>query len=602
MYKKIIASLIFSILFTSALVGEEFQPSTAQLQMLEQLPPDQRANILSKMQMGAGLQEEIQETFEEATNLVLRPELEDITDLENYCPDCIYGFNFFQYSPTTFAPVDNSPVNSDYRIGPGDNLIVNFYGGGPDKERKIVVSVNRESKAVLPYVGPVNFLGMTYQEARAHLEKIVESTLVGTKVEMSLKETRSIGIYVLGEAYKPGRYVMSGLSSVSNALFVSGGVNEQGSLRNIQIRRNDKVISTYDFYDFLLKGSLESDVILQDGDIIFVPFIENSIHLGGAFKRPHRYEFIEGETIEDAIFLAGGFNSEVYGSPKLELSSIDNESAKRELTYLDPNEASARPLKNGDVINISSVVGVDPRTIKLTGEIQNPGSYSIQPGDRILDIINRAGGFSTEAYFQGSVYLREDVAESQKVAFERAADELENTIVDIVTQNSVNVGEYTILPISNLIKKLREEEPVGRMIVNLDTLQLKSDPIVNFVVQDGDELYVPKRPSSVSIVGEVLNSATVGFNPNFTIDEYIDQAGGLKDSADRNKIFVILPNGKAQLVKKSLFKSEKGILPGSTIVISRDSKPFDAIRWTQIITPILADLATSAAAIAAISD
>ena len=602
MYKKIIASLIFSILFTSALVGEEFQPSTAQLQMLEQLPPDQRANILSKMQMGAGLQEEIQETFEEATNLVLRPELEDITDLENYCPDCIYGFNFFQYSPTTFAPVDNSPVNSDYRIGPGDNLIVNFYGGGPDKERKIVVSVNRESKAVLPYVGPVNFLGMTYQEARAHLEKIVESTLVGTKVEMSLKETRSIGIYVLGEAYKPGRYVMSGLSSVSNALFVSGGVNEQGSLRNIQIRRNDKVISTYDFYDFLLKGSLESDVILQDGDIIFVPFIENSIHLGGAFKRPHRYEFIEGETIEDAIFLAGGFNSEVYGSPKLELSSIDNESAKRELTYLDPNEASARPLKNGDVINISSVVGVDPRTIKLTGEIQNPGSYSIQPGDRILDIINRAGGFSTEAYFQGSVYLREDVAEAQKVAFERAADELENTIVDIVTQNSVNVGEYTILPISNLIKKLREEEPVGRMIVNLDTLQLKSDPIVNFVVQDGDELYVPKRPSSVSIVGEVLNSATVGFNPNFTIDEYIDQAGGLKDSADRNKIFVILPNGKAQLVKKSLFKSEKGILPGSTIVISRDSKPFDAIRWTQIITPILADLATSAAAIAAISD
>ena len=602
MYKRIITSFIFSILFTSTLVGEEYQPSTAQLQMLEQLPPDQRANILSKMQMGAGLQEEIQETFEEATNLVLRPELEDITDLENYCPDCIYGFNFFQYSPTTFAPVDNSPVNSDYRIGPGDNLVVNFYGGGPDKERKIVVAVNRESKAVLPYVGPVNFLGMTYQEARAHLEKIVESTLVGTKVEMSLKETRSIGIYVLGEAYKPGRYVMSGLSSVSNALFVSGGVNEQGSLRNIQIRRNDKVISTYDFYDFLLKGSLESDVILQDGDIIFVPFIENSIHLGGAFKRPHRYEFIEGETIEDAIFLAGGFNSEVYGSPKLELSSIDNESAKRELTYLDPNEASVRPLKNGDVINISSVVGVDPRTIKLKGEIQNPGSYSIQPGDRILDIINRAGGFSTEAYFQGSVYLREDVAEAQKVAFERAADELENTIVDIVTQNSVNVGEYTILPISNLIKKLREEEPVGRMIVNLDTLQLKSDPIVNFVVQDGDELYVPKRPSSVSIVGEVLNSATVGFNPGFTIDEYIAQAGGLKDSADRNKIFVILPNGKAQLVKKSLFKSEKGILPGSTIVISRDSKPFDAIRWTQIITPILADLATSAAAIAAISD
>ena len=140
------------------------------------------------------------------------------------------------------------------------------------------------------------------------------------------------------------------------------------------------------------------------------------------------------------------------------------------------------------------------------------------------------------------------------------------------------------------------------MIVDLDTLALKSDPITNFTVQDGDELYIPKRPSSVSIVGEVLNSATVGFNPEYSIYDYIDLAGGLRDSADKNKIFVILPNGKAQLIKKGLFTTNKGILPGSTIVISRDSKPFDAIRWTQIITPILADLATSAAAIAAISD
>ena len=140
------------------------------------------------------------------------------------------------------------------------------------------------------------------------------------------------------------------------------------------------------------------------------------------------------------------------------------------------------------------------------------------------------------------------------------------------------------------------------MIVDLDTLALKSDPITNFTVQDGDELYIPKRPSSVSIVGEVLNSATVGFNPEYSIYDYIDLAGGLRDSADKNKIFVILPNGKAQLIKKGLFSTNKGILPGSTIVISRDSKPFDAIRWTQIITPILADLATSAAAIAAISD
>lgn len=600
MNKKSLVIFLLASLYASSILTETFEPSAAQLQMLEQLPPDQRASVLGKMESGASLQEEIQETFEEASNLVLRPELQDLASPDQSCPECIYGYSFFQYSPTTFAPVDNSPVNPDYIIGPGDNLEVNFYGSA--QERKVKVFVNRESKVVLPYIGPINFLGMTYQEAKEHLNKTVEGSLIGTKVDMSIVETRSIGVYVLGEAYKPGRYVMSGLSSVSNALFVSGGVNEQGSLRNIQIKRNNKVISTYDFYDFLLKGSVDSDVVLQDGDVIFIPFIENSVNLGGAFKRPHRYEFIEGESVKDAIYLAGGFNSEVFGTPKLELSSVDSASAKRNISYLDPKTASDISLKNGDVINISSVAGVDPRTIKLSGEIKNPGEYSIQPGDKILDILNRAGGFSSEAYFQGGVYLRDEVAKSQKLSFERAADELENTIVDIVTQNSVSVGEYTLLPISNLIKKLREEEPLGRMIVDLDTLALKSDPITNFTVQDGDELYVPKRPSSVSIVGEVLNSATVGFNPEYSIYDYIDLAGGLRDSADKNKIFVILPNGKAQLIKKGLFSTNKGILPGSTIVISRDSKPFDAIRWTQIITPILADLATSAAAIAAISD
>ena len=600
MNKKSLVIFLLASLYASSILTETFEPSAAQLQMLEQLPPDQRASVLGKMESGASLQEEIQETFEEASNLVLRPELQDLASPDQSCPECIYGYSFFQYSPTTFAPVDNSPVNPDYIIGPGDNLEVNFYGSA--QERKVKVFVNRESKVVLPYIGPINFLGMTYQEAKEHLNKTVEGSLIGTKVDMSIVETRSIGVYVLGEAYKPGRYVMSGLSSVSNALFVSGGVNEQGSLRNIQIKRNNKVISTYDFYDFLLKGSVDSDVVLQDGDVIFIPFIENSVNLGGAFKRPHRYEFVEGESVKDAIYLAGGFNSEVFGTPKLELSSVDSASAKRNISYLDPKTASDISLKNGDVINISSVAGVDPRTIKLSGEIKNPGEYSIQPGDKILDILNRAGGFSSEAYFQGGVYLRDEVAKSQKLSFERAADELENTIVDIVTQNSVSVGEYTLLPISNLIKKLREEEPLGRMIVDLDTLALKSDPITNFTVQDGDELYIPKRPSSVSIVGEVLNSATVGFNPEYSIYDYIDLAGGLRDSADKNKIFVILPNGKAQLIKKGLFSTNKGILPGSTIVISRDSKPFDAIRWTQIITPILADLATSAAAIAAISD
>ena len=140
------------------------------------------------------------------------------------------------------------------------------------------------------------------------------------------------------------------------------------------------------------------------------------------------------------------------------------------------------------------------------------------------------------------------------------------------------------------------------MVLNLDYLALKNNPVADFRVQDGDELYIPKRPNSISVVGEVLYSSTLGFDPSLEVNDYINLSGGLKESADSERIFIILPNGRSSLVKRSLFSSTNVLIPGSTIVVSRDPRPFDAINLTQIITPILADLATSAAAIAAISD
>ena len=592
----------FSIFIASfsiaTFANQEISPE--QLAMLETLPPDQRASIMEKMTTADALAGEIKEAFEEVTSLVRKPELQDFENEEDYCSDCIYGFNFFKFSPSTFAPADDTPVNSSYSLGPGDKLLVSYYGGN---EKKYEVDVNREGKIVLPLIGPVSITGMTYGEAKAFLKEKVRSELIGTDINISIREVRSVGVYVLGEAYKPGKYVMSGLSTVSNALFISGGVNERGSLRNIQIKRNDKVIANYDFYDFLLRGSLKSDITLQDGDIIFIPFIENSVTLGGAFKRPHRYEFKSGETLKEVIQLAGGFKTEVMDRSRIELSSVDRKAAKRTLTFLDYENDSNRTINDGDVVNVSGTSGITPQSIRLTGEIVNPGDYSIQPGETILDIINRAGGYTDEAYFQGAVFLREDVAKSQKEAFARSADQLENTIVDVITNNTTsNIGESTLVPLSSLITKLRLEEPPGRMVVNLDSLKLKTDPIANFAVKNNDSLFIPKRPSFVSIVGEVLNATTVGFDPELSVDQYIELSGGLNDAADKDKIFVILPDGKSQLVKRSLFRSSTYILPGSTIVISRDSRPFDAISLTRIITPILADLATSAAAIAAISD
>jgi protein involved in polysaccharide export with SLBB domain len=587
---------LFILLFSQISMSEI---SNEQKMMLDSLPPDQRGSILEKMETASDLEKELEETFESESPMIKKSELRNIKDSELYCETCIYGYNFFQYSPTTFAPVSRTPITANYLLGPGDKLLINFYG---NNDKEVEATISREGKLVLPMIGPVNLLGKTFQEAKDFLNNKVKAELIGTDIDLSIVDLRSINVYILGEAYKPGRYVMSGLSSVSNALFVSGGINEKGSLRNIEIKRNNKVISTYDFYDFLLRGSLQTDIALQDGDVVFIPFFEDTVTVGGAFKRPHKYEFKKGETVLDAINLAGGYSPEVLGNPIIRLSSIDTIKKVRKLEYLETDQLNLS-LNNGDMINISSVSGVTPETIKLTGEFTNPGEYSIQSGDTILDIIDRAGGFSERAYFQGAIFLRESVAESQKVAYLRSADQLENTIVDVITKDTIQqVTEFTLAPISSLITRLRLEEPIGRMVVNLDVLKLKTDPFANFSVQGGDTLHLPKRPNYVSIVGEVLNSTTVGFNPQLEVDNYIELAGGLSDSADPDKIFVVFPDGRSRLVKDTYFRSNVELLPGSTIVISRDSRPFDVINITQIVTPILADLATSAAAIAALSD
>lgn len=592
--------ILYSLFYTDLVIANLSELTDQQKSILETLPPDQRDGIMIKMQTAQGLQEEIEETFDLENSMIVKPELEKL-DEDEICEECIFGYDFFKFSPTTFAPVSNSPISSDYILGPGDKLLINYYGNN-DTETEAFIS--REGFIVLPEIGPLNMTGLTFQEAINFIKKQVELKLIGTDVTISLSELRSISVYILGEAYKPGKYTLSGLSSVTNALFVSGGVNEYGSLRNIKIKRENKVIQNFDFYDFLLNGSVSSEISLQDGDIIFIPFIENVVRVGGAFKRPHKYEFQEGETIQDAINFAGGVTSEVQPQSKIELNSVDSNLFERKISYISLNSDLGKKLQNEDVINISSVSSVVAETFTLEGEVEFPGEYSILEGDTILDIIDRAGGYTEESFTEGAVYLREEVKLQQKAGFERSADELEDVMISIISNmdRGVQITEFSLAPIGRLITRLRDEEPIGRFVVDVDYLTIKTDPLKNFRVRGGDSLYIPKRPDTVSVVGEVLNTSSQSYNPEYGVRDYIELSGGFKEVSDDGRVFIIGPNGKSALVKRSFFGSNNVILPGSTIVVPRNPRPLDGVKLAQIITPILADLATSAAAIAAISD
>jgi len=568
-----------------------------QLSLLERLPPDQRESIMSKMEQSNDLNEEIEDVFEEESNLVERPEKRD--NPEEICEECIYGYDIFKFSPSTFAPTDKVPLSPNYVLGPGDEVRVVIYGS---EQINFKDFIDRDGMLNIPKLGPTYLAGLTLNQAENLLTEKIESNVLWAEISISLSKLRSITVYLLGEAYKPGSYTLSSLSTVTSALFASGGVSKKGSLRTIQIKRDGKTIKTYDFYKFILSGDVADNIRLQDGDTIYIPFYENTVKIGGAFKRPYLYEFIEGENISDAIKMAGGFLGSVRPNPKIEINSIDLSSLSRNIRYAQNEELKNIKLLNGDIVSVAETASLYRGEISLRGEVKNPGSYSISEGDTILDIITRAGGYTEESYVYGAVFTRKQVAEQQKAEFLRSADVLENSLLDIIQSGAItNIQEFTLAPISNIISRLKNQEPIGRQVVDLDILKLKTDPYHNFIVKDGDELFIPSRPDHIAVVGEVQNVVTLRFNPDIGALDYIDLAGGLKTQADVERILLIHPNGESKLIKKTLFSRETEILPGSTIVVNRQTRPLDYLQLTQIVTPILANLATSAAAIAAIS-
>ncbi len=569
--------------------------SEAQEELLMQLPPDQRASIEAKMEDTNRIEDELDEIFDADSFLVQRP---PASEREITCEDCIFGYEIFQYSPSTFAPANIVPISSTYALGPGDKLTIDLYGSKKDSEK---VTVSRDGTIYLPFMGRINLAGLTFSEAQEAINARAEKELIGTEVSISLDELRSITVYVLGEAYQPGAYTLSALSTVTNTLFLSGGVNEQGSLRNIQVKRGGKLVGEYDLYDMLIYGDTSTDFRLEDGDTLFIPFFKSTVRAGGSFRRPYLYELKQGETLEDVVALAGGFKNEVSLNPQLEYTTINRITNQRDtsLIFYD-DETKSNLVFNGDTVNVSENSELEPLFVELTGQFKKPGVYTFKQGDTVLDVISRAGGYTKSAFTEGGVLLRKKVAEQEKEAYETTADNLENLLVDLVKDSNVPVSEFTIAPITKLVDTLRTAEPLGRVVTSFDLLELRTDPYANTEIQTGDKIHIPRRPNSVSVVGEVLKSTSLQYHPESQLTDYLASAGGFNQNADEKRVYVIAPNGQAKLYKQRFFQQSFDIVPGSTIFVPREVR--DTLSYSRIITPIFADLALAAAALTSINN
>ena len=515
------------------------------------------------------------------------------------CDTCIYGYNLFTTTSTTFSLVSDVPVPPDYMLGPGDKLSIEYFGNENMTKEGFI---GRTGVLHLPLLGPITLAGLTFSEASSLITKKVKTELIGTDIFITLSELRSIDIYLVGAAFKPGAYAVSALSTITNALFASGGPSEVGSLRNIQLKRNGKLVKKFDLYSLLLKGDTSNDVRLQQGDVIFITLLKATVQVSGSVQRPGKFEIKEGEKISDLYEYAGFQN--VNG--RLEINEIDLENSERktEIYSLNDKNILDRLLKGSDAFYITNSSNLLSKTMGITGEVNFPGTYSINDGDTILSIIERAGGLKDNAYTIGAVFTREDVATMQRVGFLKSAEILERALADSVMSVNSNSGSASYALVREFIVKLREIEPTGRQVVEVDTYLLKSDPVLNLIVHNGDNLFIPKRTNSISVMGEVTNQSTHLYRNDLEIYDYIELSGGLSPIADKSKIYIIQSNGQSIALENKLFGRNRShaLLPGSTIFISQKINSFDWLKPTSVIAPIFADLAVTLAAVSAISN
>ena len=296
-----------------------------------------------------------------------------------------FGYDLFEGVPSTFAPVSDIQVPLDYIIGPGDNFNVLLYGNEPSNYE---LTVERDGRINFPKLGPIIVSGMTFSAARAAIEQRVSGQIVGAHVSVTMGELRSIRIFVLGEAEKPGSYTVGGLSTMTNALFVSGGVKKIGSLRNIELKRNGHLVTTLDLYDLLLHGDTSSDRQLIAGDVIFIPPIGRTVSVYGAVRRPAIYELKTEKTVAQAVDLAGGLLPDADEKTG-QLERI-LQSRLREMQNIDLTVPAGRSMElaNGDKLRIPSIRPTLENSVKLSGYVFRPGEFEYHAGLRLSDILS----------------------------------------------------------------------------------------------------------------------------------------------------------------------------------------------------------------------
>lgn len=407
----------------------------------------------------------------------------------------VFGRSIFTNRNLTFAPNVNIPTPANYKMGPGDEVIIDIWGSN---ETTIRQTISPDGFINVPNLGIVSLNGMTVREADSYLRKKfgriypVDGENPESDIKLTIGNIRSIQVNILGEVSVPGTYSLSSLSTIYNALYCAGGVSDVGTLREIRLVRNKKTVATVDVYDFILNGNSSDDVKLQDGDVIIVAPYKQLVDVAGKVKRPMVYEMKEGETVRDIIDYSGGFSGDAY---KSNLRLIRRNGVEYQVYTVDSQDFGEFTLMDGDSLTVETMLDRFSNKIDIQGAVYRPGAYQLcEDISTVSQLIRKADGLKGDAFTNRAILYR-------------------------------------------------EREDLTREIIPVDVRSVLNGSADDIRLQKNDSLYVSsihelQDIGLVSLEGEVANPGEYPYAENMTLEDLIIQAGGLLESASTVRIDV----------------------------------------------------------------
>lgn len=500
-----------------------------------------------------------------------------------------YGINLFRTMQSSFMPI-NEPNFGNYILDYGDSLEISLYGGN-QKNKVHQLEIKRDGTLFIPDVGSIFLSGMSLESAIKKVTNKINNTFIGLDVEINMSKIRDIKILVSGQVEFPGMYTLSGNSNALQAVNIAGGVRENGTLRSIEVKREGKVISTLDFYEALIYGDLSKITQLQSGDSVYIKSAENLVRAGSGFENQAIFELKENETIDDLVRFSGGINKNVS---KINFTLHRFIGSSIETIELDQEQSSSFKLKHFDSVYLPmNFYG----SVKLYGEVNRPGIYSIKNGDDIYDLIQRAGGYTDIAYYDAGILTSEKAKKLEAEYLKKSY----NDIITALAQNPARIQQATNIGL--ILEEAKNIEPTGRVITEFDLDILSNDERARTFLNDKDEIYIPKLENVVYVFGDVKNPSTLSYSDFMKPEEYIERAGGLDRFADKSYIYVVHPNGEAKVVKinngfsKLLASSDNDIYPGSLIFVPKRIGSVQGVEFYSTVAPIFSSLALSLASL-----